>query len=157
MNISFQEILKNINKTCEGTTLLRLKIEKDLYSITKSDILQIREVLATIANISLESLVILMIWQTQSWPDLILELPDDDAKKLLDVSNHKLDYLANKNIGNLFLTDPEEVLAHEAKRVEQFEAHLVRKRRCLLGKSNREYPSQSWPHEPKYLGLRNPD
>jgi hypothetical protein len=39
-------------------------------------------------------------------------------------------------------------VAHEAKRVEQFEAHLVRTRRCLLGKSNREYPSHSWPHEP---------
>jgi hypothetical protein len=39
-------------------------------------------------------------------------------------------------------------LAHEAKRVEQFEVHLVRRRRCLLGKSNREYPSHSWPHEP---------
>jgi clan AA aspartic protease len=38
--------------------------------------------------------------------------------------------------------------AHEAKRVEQFEVHLVRRRRCLLGKSNREYPSHSWPHEP---------
>jgi predicted nucleic acid-binding protein len=43
----------------------------------------------------------------------------------------------------------EEGSAHEAKRVEQFEAHLVRRRRCLLGKSNREYPSHSWPHEPK--------
>jgi hypothetical protein len=42
-------------------------------------------------------------------------------------------------------------LAHEAKRVEQFEAHLVRTRRCLLGKSNREYPSHSWPHEPKFF------
>jgi hypothetical protein len=41
--------------------------------------------------------------------------------------------------------------AHEAKRVEQFEAHLVRTRRCLLGKSNREYPSHSWPHEPEWL------
>jgi hypothetical protein len=39
-------------------------------------------------------------------------------------------------------------MAHEAKRVEQFEAHLVRRRRCPLGKSNREYPSHSWPHEP---------
>jgi DNA-binding protein H-NS len=35
--------------------------------------------------------------------------------------------------------------------VEQFEAHLVRRRRCPLGKSNREYPSHSWPHEPKIL------
>jgi hypothetical protein len=42
------------------------------------------------------------------------------------------------------------LLAHEAKRVEQFEAHLVRRRRCLLGKSNREYPSHSWPHEPLF-------
>jgi hypothetical protein len=41
--------------------------------------------------------------------------------------------------------------AHEAKRVEQFEAHLVRRRRCPLGKSNREYPSYSWPHEPMCL------
>jgi hypothetical protein len=38
--------------------------------------------------------------------------------------------------------------AHEAKRVEQFEAHLVRRQRCPLGKSNREYPSHSWPREP---------
>jgi hypothetical protein len=43
---------------------------------------------------------------------------------------------------------PETIVAHEAKRVEQFEAHLVRTRRCLLGKRNREYPSHSWPHEP---------
>jgi hypothetical protein len=43
-------------------------------------------------------------------------------------------------------------LAHEAKHVEQFEAHLVRRRRCLLGKSNREYPSHSWPHEPRDFG-----
>jgi hypothetical protein len=42
--------------------------------------------------------------------------------------------------------------AHEAKRVEQFEAHLVRRRRCLLAKSNREYPSHRWPHEPILLG-----
>jgi hypothetical protein len=41
--------------------------------------------------------------------------------------------------------------AHEAKRVEQFEAHLVRRRSCLLGKSNREYPSHRWPHEPSIL------
>jgi hypothetical protein len=42
-------------------------------------------------------------------------------------------------------------LAHEAKRVEQFEAHLVRRRRCPLGKSNREYLSHSWPHEPCFF------
>jgi hypothetical protein len=42
------------------------------------------------------------------------------------------------------------ISAHGAKRVEQFEAHLVRTRRCLLGKRNREYPSHSWPHEPKF-------
>jgi hypothetical protein len=41
--------------------------------------------------------------------------------------------------------------AHGAKRVEQFGAHLVRTRRCLLGKRNREYPSHSWPHEPNSL------
>jgi single-strand DNA-binding protein len=35
--------------------------------------------------------------------------------------------------------------------VEQFEAHLVRRRRCPLGKNNREYPSHSWPHEPSCL------
>jgi 5'-deoxynucleotidase YfbR-like HD superfamily hydrolase len=39
--------------------------------------------------------------------------------------------------------------------VEQFEAHLVRRRRCLLGKSNREYPSHSWPHEPIILLSRH--
>jgi hypothetical protein len=40
-------------------------------------------------------------------------------------------------------------MAHGAKRVEQFGAHLVRTRRCLLGKRNREYLSHSWPHEQK--------
>jgi hypothetical protein len=29
--------------------------------------------------------------------------------------------------------------------------HLVRRRRCLLGKSNREYPSHTWPHDPKFF------
>jgi hypothetical protein len=47
--------------------------------------------------------------------------------------------------------------AHGAKRVEQFEAHLVRTPRCLLGKRNREYPSHSWPHEPKTQCLAPPD
>jgi hypothetical protein len=80
-----------------------------------------------------------------------IDLPEaeqEELSKILGCNNAELAETLSRYTAAAL---SEYISAHEAKRVEQFEAHLVRRRRCPLGKSNREYPSHSRPHEPTFL------